>query len=99
MAKATRARLRMLEKMTFFCTQVDMTRIFFLHLNPGSLPSQKGKQNPDNVVWWCFYGMWVFFSSGHFAKLQHHLTQLGLGQVHLVVLLLQKILQVLNLGS
>lgn len=46
-----------------------------------------------------FYGMWVFFSSGQFAKLQHHLTQLGLGQVHLVVLLLQKIFQVLNLGS
>lgn len=44
-----------------------------------------------------FYGMWVFFEQC--GNLQHHLTQLGLGQVHLVVFLLQKVFQVLNLSS
>ena len=40
--------------------------------------------------------MWVFLRVAR-SDLQHHLTQLRLGQVHLVVLLLQKILQVLDL--
>ena len=40
--------------------------------------------------------VWVFLRVAR-LDLQHHLTQLRLGQVHLVVLLLQKIFQVLDL--
>ena len=40
--------------------------------------------------------VWVFLRVA-ILDLQHHLAQLRLGQVHLVVLLLQKIFQVLDL--
>ena len=57
----------------------------------------KGKAEPGQCCVLVFYGMWVFFEQC--GNLQHHLTQLGLGQVHLVVFLLQKVFQVLNLSS